>query len=548
MDRILGFLIIEDKVLHTTRDIITAEDIQAMWEEASGVLLDRLESWLAERRLTGQNYLAEAGSVCSHVALFCTVVAHYGLRIKTLKDFTERALECYGKTLQSECTQWVAAICKEDLSRKLPKAQNKDKDKEWYLDLSKVTAMGRRNTNENGNVNVTATVTEYSESLPEVVNLMLSLLQDSLAFIEGTQIGEDLTFPSSLFDNDSRQQIEEIAHSIVKFCILPAMKDMIKDPHNDLSEATQLMANIYFGLIPAFHGLDSFVQVLCSSRSLEEAVEKMREESNEACLLVLQSPDYVAKGHPSKGPKSKILPRDALDMLYEVMDLSEENVLEILCAKVDSYSANYIMMDWCPSDFPSSSLVVQASDENNNSPAAASGGDPKESECVHEIVAFIEKISEDSKQYMPPYLHGHLFSQLFKHAADHILRLLSCSAVSKFNLISIMQVKADMKFLKRVAVKILEDEDVDLLFAGLVQVLDYLLSCLPESILDPKVRQSLYPMINTQMLGRLLYKYTEVKKEQLNQGNSNLNISSTIANAPTKAAVEAVAQKLLASV
>jgi hypothetical protein len=230
------------------------------------------------------------------------------------------------------------------------------------------------------------------------------------------------------------------------------------------------------------------------------------------------------------------------------MDLSEENVLEILCAKVDSYSANYIMMDWCPSDFPSSSLVVQASDENNNSPAAASGGDPKESECVHEIVAFIEKISEDSKQYMPPYLHGHLFSQLFKHAADHILRLLSCSAVSKFNLISIMQVKADMKFLKRVAVKILEDEDVDLLFAGLVQVLDYLLSCLPESILDPKVRQSLYPMINTQMLGRLLYKYTEVKKEQLNQGNSNLNISSTIANAPTKAAVEAVAQKLLASV
>ena len=108
----------------------------------------------------------------------------------------------------------------------------------------------------------------------------------------------------------------------------------------------------------------------------------------------------------------------------------------------------------------------------------------------------------------------------------------------------IVQVKADMKFLKKVAVSILEDDDVDLLFAGLVQVLDYLLSCLPDSILDPKVRQSLYPMINTQMLGRLLYKYTEVKKEQLSQGNN----SSTIANAPTKAAVEAVAQKLLASV
>ena len=51
-------------MLHTTRAILTAEEVQAMWEEASGVILDRLESWLEGRRQAGQNYLAEASSIC----------------------------------------------------------------------------------------------------------------------------------------------------------------------------------------------------------------------------------------------------------------------------------------------------------------------------------------------------------------------------------------------------------------------------------------------------------------------------------------------------
>ena len=149
------------------------------------------------------------------------------------------------------------------------------------------------------------------------------------------------------------------------------------------------------------------------------------------------------------------------------MDLSEENVLEILCAKVDSYSANYIMVDWCPATLGDVRLVGG----QPGSPGATSLHQAcRESECMREIAEFVQKMSSDGKKCMPGYLHGHLFSQLFQHASNHILQLLSCSAVSRFNLLSIVQLKADASFLRAAAVEILQDEDVDILFAGLVQV------------------------------------------------------------------------------
>ena len=537
MERVIGFLIIEDRVLHTGQGIIELEDIHAMWEEALQVLLDRLHAWLE----SGKNFLSEATSICSHLALSCTVLAHYGLDIDPLKQFTHDSVEMYGKTLQKECTQWIGAICSEDLSRKLPplpvsreggnggggggEEGEHFKPEDWYLDPE-----------------VSAEASRYSACVPEVVNLLLGLLKDSLSFVEGIRIGEDLTFPFAYFDDDSVSQVLEITGSIVNLCLLPCLKEMIQDERNDLAEATQLMADIYFGFIPALHGLEPFVSTLCSSHNMKAAVEKMREASNGAFRRILLSPEYVAKGQgegkegEDRGGGGNALPPDMLDLLYEVMDLSEENVLEILCAKVDSYSANYIMMDWCPRQLE---LVSNASGESpRTNPSQV-----RESECVTEIVGFINKMSRDSKKCMPSYLHKHLFSQLFQHAADHILQLLSCSAVSRFNLMSIVQLNTDLHFLKKVAASTLEDSDVDVLFSNLMQVLEYLLSCIPESILDPQVKMSLYPLVNTQMLGRLLCKYQEMPKDVSNsvQGSG----MSFLSNAPTKATIDGVVEKLL---
>ncbi|UPR05336.1 Sec15-like subunit of exocyst complex [Chloropicon primus] len=522
MERILGFIIIEDKVLHSTQGMISPEDIVEEWEEALQVLVARLSAWLSSRT----NFLAQACGICTHVALASTVASHFGLNVEPLKSLINTAVEEYAETLQKESTEWITAICKEDLQGKLKpslltKVQASGSAEGWYL----------------GGVEGVA---RYSACVPEVVNLMLGLLKDGLSLVEGTRIGEDLTFPLSFYDEDAVTEVGDIALSIANFVILPQVKEMVKDEQNDLREASQMMANIYFGFIPALHGLETFVATLCSSRGDQVAATKeMRRESEEAFRNIMESPEYVSRKKGKDGEAGS-LPRALLDILYEVMDLTEENVLEILCAKVDSYSANYIMMDWCPSSLGEMELVEDQ--------ATSSGGGNidevcKESECAREIVAFIKKMSQDSKKYMPEYLHMHLFSQVFQHAADHILQLLSCSAVSRFNLISMVQLKADMRHLKALAVKTLEDDDVDILFAGLVQVLDYLLSCAPESILDPAVKLSLYPTINNQVLGRLLCKYQEIPKD-----HSAIAKMPFLGKAPAKATINELSGKLLSNV
>ena len=527
MDRVLGFMMIEDRVFHSTRGIITRQDMEGEWEEALSVLMGRLDDWLA----SGKNFLAEAGAVCGRVALSCTIAAHYDLRFDPLKDLTARASEVYGKTLQKECTEWIGAICKGDLAAKVP-----------LLPTSGGTGGEGEGSTEWG-LGETEGVARYSASVPEVVNLVLTLIKDGLTFVETTRIGESLTFPCDFYDpgegageGEAFQQVSDIAESIVNLCVLPLVKEMVADPQNDLKEATQMMANIYFGFIPAFQGLSTYVRTLCSNHHHSDqggpaGVREMNEVSGEALALILQSPEHV----------SRDLEKNTAEILYELMDMSEENVLEILCAKVDSYSANYIMMDWCPRG---ADLNLLSPQDEGASPASPAGAKRlrskselcKESECMQEISFFIERMSDDCRKKMPPYLHKHLFSQVFKHAADHILQLLSCSAVSKFNLISIVQLKADMQSLKRLAMRTLEDDSVDILFASLVQVLDYLVSCVPESILDPKVKVSLYPMVNTQTLGRLLFKYQEMPKDHK---------MAFLSKAPAKQTMEELAQKLL---
>ena len=59
---------------------------------------------------------------------------------------------------------------------------------------------------------------------------------------------------------------------------------------------------------------------------------------------------------------------------------------------------------------------------------------------------------------------------------------------------------------------------------------------MPESILDPKVKVSLYPMVNTQTLGRLLFKYQEMPKDHK---------MAFLSKAPAKQTMEELAQRLL---
>ena len=254
------------------------------------------------------------------VALCCTVAQHYGLDCGPLLHFNERATEAYAAALQTESTEWVAAICKDDLARKLrpvaARPEGRGEEAEWRLDHP-------------------AGVQPYSCCVPEVTNLTLSLLQGALELLTGTKVAADLVLPLAYFEDDEeRDDVREIAISLVTYVVLPQLKLMVQDERNDLKEATQMMANVYFGFIPAFHGLETYVDELCRSGGDQTlAARRMREESQLA-LSTSSSPLVNLK---RRGEEARALPKPILEELYQVMDLSEENVLEILC-EVDSYA------------------------------------------------------------------------------------------------------------------------------------------------------------------------------------------------------------------
>ena len=72
------------------------------------------------------------------------------------------------------------------------------------------------------------------------------------------------------------------------------------------------------------------------------------------------------------------------------------------------------------------------------------------------------------------------------------------------------------------------------LFADLAQMVDYVLRCVPESILDEQVRASLYPRIDLRKLSMLLMKYAEPYDEGTPLGR----------NAPTRKDFEHVVERI----
>ena len=151
--------------------MVSHDLFHTLWAKAEDDLLEKIQRWLQSEKSS----LAQIHSVGSQLALSCTIFSHHGIGIEALQEFlTEDITKAYNTSLQSDCLQWVGAICKADLMEGLPaigeSSEGVAKDK-WFC--SKV-----------GNLSC------CSNSVQEIVNLVTTLINDSLSFLEDVEIGE----------------------------------------------------------------------------------------------------------------------------------------------------------------------------------------------------------------------------------------------------------------------------------------------------------------------------------------------------------------------
>ena len=152
------------------------------------------------------------------------------------------------------------------------------------------------------------------------------------------------------------------------------------------------------------------------------------------------------------------------------------------------------------------------------------------SECAHEVGAFIRDSASLTARCVPPCVFARIWVRVFEHLSRKMMNMLSSSAIGSWNFLAMVRLNADVKCLERVACQILkrgkrrEAETQALadgfaeegegaaakdLFADLAQMVDYVLRCVPESILDEQVRASLYPRLDLRKLSMLLMKYAD---------------------------------------
>ena len=498
--KIVGFFAIECQVGATAEGLAPPERIARLWSTASEFLATRLQDWVA-----GGPSMGELQAVSFDVALRCDAVRQYVRDISVLEDLLRHVCLKKMKYLLVEKVQKdIESLCESDAESGFTPVTVADVQT-WEDEVFKVGLVAPGTSSPPKSFPCVVLVTDPARRVCQCLHDAVDIASE---FLVGLSCRLS-SFYGLLGDSSgSTEQLDDIKECLFGSALANAVDHLIREHSNSMSQATQILANVCSMAYASTH-LDAYV----SDFNLQGKGPLVRTQG-------LGAPQGA--GEPSLPSTSGAGGREGMRAIGAVYDGAEESLVRIVAAKLNSFIVQVSLMEWRPKSPPE-----RTCDED---------GAVANSDYIDDALVFLEVTFATLTESLQPGACLSVMRRIMDECAACILKSFE-GAIPSFNMFAIMQVDAEFRALEAFVAK----------WPGLVpgpvsselrQILDFLLSGNPESILDTEARMSLYPDVEMERLLRILDKYRDTPRTEAP------NLGAGVSEWPKRSTMDKIMKKV----
>lgn len=499
--KIVGFFAIECQVGATAEGLAPPERIARLWSTASEFLSTRLQNWVAD----GPS-LVELQAVAFDVALRCDAVRQYVRDISDLENVLRNVcLKKMKYLLVEKVHKDIESLCEADAESGFSPVTVADLQT-WESEVLEVGLLAPGTSCPPRIFPCVVLVTDPARRVCQCLHDAVDLASE---FLLGVSCRLS-SFYGLLGDSSgSYEQLDDIKECLFGSSLANAVDLLIREHSNSMSQATQILANVYSMAYVSSH-LDAYV----SDFDLQGKGPLVRVRVSGVTQGTAESSPPGTTGRGG---------REGMRAIGAVYDAAEESLARIVAAKLNSFIAQVALMEWRPKSPPE-----RTCDED---------GAVANSDYIDDALVFLEVTFATLTESLQPGACFSVMQRIMDECAACILKTFETGAVTSFNMFAIMQVDAEFRALEAFVSK-WPGLNQGSISSELRQILDFLLSGNPDSILDTEARIFLYPDVEMDRLLRILDKYRDTPRTEAP------NLGAGVSEWPKRSTMDKLMKKL----
>ena len=472
--KIVGYFVIECQIGATAEGLAPPERIGQLWSMASKFLTTRLRDWVA----SGPS-LSELQVVCFDVALRCDAVRQYGQDISALEEVLQHVcLKKMKYLLVDQVQDDIEVLCEKDAESGFVPLTVENRET-WE---STVLAAGFATPGERSPPESFPGILHFTDSTREIGQCLHSAVDTAAEFLVGASCRLSSFYSLLGSTSGSAELLDDIKECLFGSALSNGVDMLIKKHSNSMHQATQILANVYSMANVSYH-MDSYVSDFIL-------------HGNGPLVRPNSLGEGASSGKLSPGPSEGVL--EGTRAIRVVYSSAEESLVRIIAAKLNSFIAQVALLEWRPKRPPER--------------MSAEDGAVANSDYIDDALVFLEVTFATLMESLQPKASSSVMRKVIDECAGCIIKSFDGVVVS-FNMFAIMQVDAEFRALESFSEK-WPDLEKGSTSAELRQILDFLLSGNPDSILDTEARMSLYPDVRTDVLLKILEKYRDTPRTE----------------------------------
>lgn len=290
--QVAGYFIVEDRLLRTMRGLLSASQVEKMWDSA----LDKMTTVLEENfsQIEAADHLL---LIKDHVTLLVATLRRYGYRVTPLLQVLDNSRDRYHELLLEECRKKVTDILANDTYEQMVMKE----EFEYNMNVLSFELQA------SDLMPVFPYIAPFSSTVPEACRIVLSFIEDSVSYL--SYDGQD-----NLYD-DVRKYLDKLLIYVLSEALLKA----IHSSTTGVSQAMQIAANI---------------------AALERACDLFIQQAARLCGIPV---------HSSERPRGILT---AVAVLKTSQDAAYHTLMRLVNSKVGEIMALTDNIDWTTNEVP----------------------------------------------------------------------------------------------------------------------------------------------------------------------------------------------------
>ncbi|XP_072954433.1 exocyst complex component SEC15B [Typha angustifolia] len=412
--QIAGFFIVEDRILRTGGGLISRSDVDALWETAIAKMVSVLEDQFS--RMQTANHLL---LIKDYVSLLAVTLRRYGYIVDPLLDVLGKFGDKYHELLLADCRRQVSEALAAD------KFEQMFMKKEYEYSMNVLAFQ----IQVSDIMPAFPYVAPFSSTVPDLCRIVRSFVEDSVSFVSH---GGQLNFFPVI-----KKYLDRLLAEVIDGAILR----LVESGGLGVSQAMQVAANMAV---------------------MERACNYFFRHAAQLSGIPLRAAERGRREFPLK--KSR--------------DAAEEQLLRLLCAKIDDFMVLTDAVNWMADDPPL----------NGN-------------EYSNELIIYLDTLVSTAKQILPLQVLWRILQGVLAYLSEKIVGLFLSDAVKRFNANAVSGIESDLRLFESFSDNLsslfadseeLNVNELKLALNEARQLVNLLMSNNPENFLNAVIRERSY--------------------------------------------------------